>query len=197
MFPVFIPIDDEDVPFLSVLSVIGLFVYLIYSAFTFAQHQIFSVKLNHQNSIVEELAHQKWHGKYTVEDITVSDEDNNSYPKLPVCYDVNLVVWSKRVKGVQEKGGYAFKGMFQNNDFQYYTLMGEGLNPFYSSQWNKGLIRPTLVKQIQDEKSKEVYAVPLKSAHLAFSKGKIKEINNVEDFQQTITVNEEMNNNGY
>jgi len=45
--------------------------------------------------------------------------------------------------------------MFQNTDYQYYTLMGEGFNPFYSSQWNKELIQPPLVKEIQDEKSKE------------------------------------------
>ena len=41
--------------------------------------------------------------------------------------------------------------MFQNTDYQYYTLMGEGFNPFYSSQWNKELIQPPLVKEIQDE----------------------------------------------
>jgi hypothetical protein len=197
MFPFFIPIDDEDVPFLSVLGVIGLFIYLIYSAFTFAQHQIFNVKLNHQNASVEELAHQKWHDEYTLEEITVSDEDYNSYPKLPVCYDVNLVVWSKKVQGVQENGGYAFKGLFQTNEYQYYILMGEGLNPLYSPRWNKGLIQPPLIEKIRAEKSKEVYEVPLKKTHLAFSKGRIEEINDVENFQQTITVKGSTNNDNY
>lgn len=197
MFPIFISTNDEDGAIWGVISAVGLIIYLIYSAFTFVQYQIYNVNLNHQNEKVEELAHRIWHEKYTVEEITVSDEDQSSYPKLPIFYDVNLVVWSKRVKGVEENGRYAFKGMLQNTDYQYYTLMGEGLNPFYSLQWNKGLIQPPLVKQIQDEKSKEVYAVPLKSTHLAFLKGNIEEINNVEDFQQTITVNEGTNNDDY
>ncbi|WP_406834553.1 hypothetical protein ABLU29_07600 [Lactococcus lactis] len=197
MIPIFMPMSDDDAAIWSMLGVIGLIVYLIYSAFTFAQHQIFNVKLNHQNACVEELAHQKWHGEYTVEEITVSDEDGNSYPNLPVCYDVNLVVWSKKVKGVQENGGYAFKGVFQTNEYQYYILKGEGLNPLYSPRWNKGLIQPPLIEKIRAEKSKEIYEVPIKKTHFAFSKGRIEEIKDVEDSQQSITAKEFTNNDNY
>ncbi|WP_353891896.1 hypothetical protein ABVR74_06035 [Lactococcus lactis subsp. lactis] len=197
MFPIFISTNDEDGAIWGLISAVALIIYLIYSAFTFVQCQVYNVKLNYQNEKVEELAHRIWHKKYAVEEITVSDEDQSSYPKLPVFYDVSLVVWSKRLKVVQENGKYAFKGMFQDTDYQYYTLMGEGFNPFYSSQWNKELIQPPLVKEIQDEKSKEVYAVPLKSTHLVFSKGRIKEIKDVEDFQQTITSKEFTNNDNY
>lgn len=69
---------------MGVISAVGLIIYLIYSAFTFVQYQIYNVSLNHQNEKVEELAHRIWHEKYKVEEITVSDDDQSSYPKLPV-----------------------------------------------------------------------------------------------------------------
>ncbi|MDT2877009.1 hypothetical protein P7H94_13520 [Lactococcus lactis] len=89
MFPIFISTNDEDGAIWGVISAVGLIIYLIYSAFTFVQYQIYNVNLNHQNEKVEELAHRIWHEKYTVEEITVSDEDQSSYPKLPIFYDVN------------------------------------------------------------------------------------------------------------
>lgn len=68
---------------------------------------------------------------------------------------------------------------------------------FISTNDEDGAIWGLISAVVQDEKSKEVYAVPLKSTHLAFLKGRIEKINNVEDFQQTIRVNEGMNNDDY